>query len=72
MRRINNKQRKKLYSLSSLLFHLLAFIVLLISLGTDSNENTTVKDTNAIQENTAIAKKESSVPFKTLFTSIKN
>jgi len=35
MRRFSAKQKKELYSLSSLLFHLLVFIILLISLGTD-------------------------------------
>ncbi len=38
MRRFSAKQKKELYSLSSLLFHLLVFIILLISLGTDSDD----------------------------------
>ena len=38
MRRFSTKRKKELYSLSSLLFHLVAFIILLISLGTDADE----------------------------------
>ncbi|MGV3589581.1 MAG: hypothetical protein ACO1OF_21420 [Adhaeribacter sp.] len=38
MRRFSAKQKKELYSLSSLLFHLLVFIILLISLGTDADD----------------------------------
>ena len=42
MRRFSTKQKRELYSLSSLLFHLLIFIVLLISLGTDADDNVKV------------------------------
>ena len=38
MRRFSTKRKKELYSLSSLLLHLAAFILLLISLGTDADE----------------------------------
>jgi hypothetical protein len=39
MRRISTKKKRELYSLSSLLFHLTVFILLLISLGSDAEEN---------------------------------
>ncbi|GEO03787.1 hypothetical protein AAE02nite_14510 [Adhaeribacter aerolatus] len=42
MRRFSAKQKKELYSLTSLLFHLLVFIVLLISLGTDADDEVRV------------------------------
>ena len=38
MRRFSTKRKKELYNLSSLLFHLVAFIMLLISLGTDPDD----------------------------------
>lgn len=43
MRRFSAKQKKELYSLSSLLFHLLVFIILLISLGTDADEKKSIQ-----------------------------
>ena len=70
MRRISTKQKKQLYSLSSLIFHLLVFIVLLISLGTDSNETISGKDNSAVKDNTAIAEKEPGKIYKAFFTSI--
>ena len=42
MRRFSTKQKRELYSLSSLLFHIIIFIVLLISLGTDADDKVQV------------------------------
>jgi hypothetical protein len=39
MWRISTKRKKEIYNLSSLLLHLIVFIGLLISLGTDEKEN---------------------------------
>jgi len=75
MRRISTKQKKKLYSISSLLFHLLVFIVLLVSLGTDSNEKTSGnsgKENSAVKENRTIAEKEPDATYKAFFTNIKH
>jgi hypothetical protein len=66
MKRISTKQKKELYSLSSLLIHLLIFIGLLISLGTDSKEQTRSKNKNAE------IKEDRSTPFATLFASFKS
>ncbi|WP_157433401.1 hypothetical protein [Adhaeribacter aquaticus] len=66
MRRISAKRRKDLYSLSSLLFHLLVFIVLLISLGTDSNDDNTAKN------KAESAKQDGTKPSGTFFVSIAN
>ena len=38
MRRISTKRKKEIYNLSSLLLHLIVFISLLISLGTDPDD----------------------------------
>ena len=65
MRRISTKEKKKLYSLSSLLFHLLVFIGLLIWLRTSPDENIKAK------ANTTLAEKEPATSFKAFFTSIK-
>ena len=65
MRRISTKQKKELYSLSSLLIHLLIFIGLLISLGTDSNEQAPGKNKNAD------LKEDNAAPFAGLFASLK-
>ena len=71
MRRISTKRKKELYSISSLLFHLLVFIVLLISLGTDTHENIPVKESSAMKDNSTLATKKTEKPFEALFTSIK-
>jgi hypothetical protein len=67
MRRISTKQKKKLYSFSSLLFHLLVFVTLLISLGTDADESNAVKNKTALIEE----EKEEVYPFKTFLTNMK-
>jgi len=66
MRRIITKRKKELYSISSLLFHLLIFIVLLISLGTDPNENLPVNDNNTI------VKKKPEASYRAFFTRIQH
>lgn len=56
MRRISTKQKKELYSLSSLLFHLIIFIGLLLSLeagsdatNSDKTENAKTKEESTLQ-----------------------
>jgi len=71
MRRISTKQKKELYSLSSLLFHLLVFIILLVSLGTDPKENIPGKDTSAMKDGAAIAGKQPDSYYKIFFTTLK-
>ena len=67
MRRISAKQKKKLYSFSSLLFHLLVFVMLLISLGTDADESNAIKNNTALMED----KKEEVYPFKAFFINMR-
>ena len=63
MRRFSAKRKKELYSLSSLIFHVVAFIILLVSLGTDGDEK--VQKT-AGKVNT---QKESESPLNRFFAS---
>jgi len=63
MRRISTKRKRELYSLSSLLFHLAVFIILLISLGSDAEENKTAQNKKVNPE------KESNTRFVNFFAS---
>lgn len=63
MRRFSAKQKKELYRLSSLLFHLLVFIILIISLGTDADDKTQVS------ANKAETHKESAYSIQRFFAS---
>jgi hypothetical protein len=65
MRRITTKRKKELYSLSSLLLHLIIFICLLLSLGTDA------EDPNPVKTKNADIKKEEVSPLKGFFASAK-
>jgi hypothetical protein len=64
MRRISTKRKKEIYSLSSLLLHLIIFIGLLISLGTDEKETT--QDKKAQPENNEVGS-----PLEGLFANLK-
>jgi hypothetical protein len=62
MRRISPKRKKEIYNLSSLLLHLIVFIGLLISLGTDEKENPEPKN--------AQPKNEAASPLEGLFANL--
>jgi hypothetical protein len=64
MRRISTKRKKEIYNLSSLLLHLIVFIGLLISLGTDEKEN--AQDKKAQPENNEVGS-----PLEGLFANLK-
>jgi hypothetical protein len=65
MRRISTKRKKELYNLSSLLLHLIVFIGLLLSLGTDSDKKDPGQDRNLAPKN------EKTAPLEGLFANLK-
>ena len=65
MRRISTKRKKEIYNLSSLLLHLIVFISLLISLGTDSDEKVQG------QEKKHPSQHEADSPLEGLFANLK-
>ena len=46
MKKLNTRQKKELYSLSSLLFHIIAFICLLLVLNYNAEEEKVAKKAN--------------------------
>lgn len=63
MRRISTKRKKEIYNLSSLLLHLIVFIGLLLSLGTDEKETPQGKQAKPAQE--------AASPLEGLFANLK-
>jgi hypothetical protein len=63
MRRISTKRKKQIYNLSSLLLHLIVFVGLLLSLGTDEKEHPQTKKPQP--------KNEAGAPLEGLFANLK-